>query len=437
MGAALLQDRKIMDYRIFPPEELPEAIIDLPLSKSISNRALILDALANDAGASGAVATLGRVAKCDDTDVMVAALSSAEDTISIGAAGTAMRFLTAYFAAKPGRTVTLDGSERMRRRPIAPLVDALRGCGARITYVGEEGFPPLKIEGTALHGGEITLDGSVSSQFVSALLMVAPTMAEGLTVRLQGDPVSQPYIAMTLGMMAEWGVEAQREGNVITVPHGSYMPVAYEVEADWSAASYWYELQSFSFGAIGLRGLRKVGSLQGDSALQRIYRSFGIVTEESEEFPGVLDLMADPDMSPRFEADFGAVPDLAQTVVVSCCLLGIPFHITGLKTLKIKETDRLEALRRELMKISFVVETDDESIAWEGARCPVDGSRPVAIDTYDDHRMAMAFAPTAWYVPGIVIRNAEVVSKSYPDYWTHLRAAGFTVEEISGVEAEG
>ncbi|MDE5896148.1 MAG: 3-phosphoshikimate 1-carboxyvinyltransferase [Muribaculum intestinale] len=417
-----------MDYRIFPPEELPEAIIDLPLSKSISNRVLIINALAGGAG------MVTRVAKCDDTDVMLAALGSSDDTVSIGAAGTAMRFLTAYFAATPGRTVTLDGSDRMRRRPIAPLVDALRMCGAHIEYAGEEGYPPLRIEGTTLAGGEIELDGGVSSQFVSALLMVAPTMSGGLKLHIKGDVVSQPYISMTLGIMAEWGVEAQREGNVITVPHASYTPVAYAVEADWSAASYWYELQSFSFGTIGLRGLKKNGSMQGDSALRDIYRSFGIVTEESDEFAGVLDLMADPDLTPRFEADFSAVPDIAQTVAVSCCLLGIPFHITGLKTLKIKETDRLEALRRELMKISFVVDIDDSSIAWEGARCPVDGNSPVAIDTYDDHRMAMSFAPVAWYVPGLIIRNAEVVTKSYPDYWNHLRSAGFVIEEISVVE---
>lgn len=419
-----------MDYRIFPPEELPEAIIDLPLSKSISNRVLIINALAGGSG------TVARVARCDDTDVMLAALDSSDDTVSIGAAGTAMRFLTAYFAATPGRTVTLDGSERMRCRPIAPLVDALRTCGAHIEYVGEEGYPPLRIEGTALAGGEISLDGGVSSQFVSALLMIAPTMADGLKLHIKGDVVSQPYISMTLGIMAEWGVDAQREGNMISVPHAAYTPVAYTVEADWSAASYWYELQSFSFGTIGLRGLNKACSMQGDSALQDIYRSFGIVTEESDEFPGVLDLMADPDLTPRFEADFSAVPDIAQTVAVSCCLLGIPFHITGLKTLKIKETDRLEALRRELMKISFVVDIDDSSIAWEGARCRVDGNSPVAIDTYDDHRMAMSFAPVAWYVPGLIIRNAEVVSKSYPDFWAHLRSAGFIIEEISAGEGE-
>lgn len=188
-----------MDYRIFPPEELPEAIIDLPLSKSISNRVLIINALAGGAG------VVTRVAKCDDTDVMLAALGSSDDTVSIGAAGTAMRFLTAYFAATPGRMVTLDGSERMRRRPIAPLVDALRMCGAHIEYAGEEGYPPLRIEGTTLAGGEIELDGGVSSQFVSALLMVAPTMSGGLKLHIKGDVVSQPYISMTLGIMAEWG----------------------------------------------------------------------------------------------------------------------------------------------------------------------------------------------------------------------------------------
>jgi 3-phosphoshikimate 1-carboxyvinyltransferase len=441
-----------MDYRIFPPEELPEAVIDLPLSKSISNRVLIINALTGGRGSVEAVA------KCDDTDVMLAALDafSALKTgaevsletatvepdgslsVSIGAAGTAMRFLTAFFASQPGCVVTLDGSERMRRRPIAQLVDALRACGARISYAGEEGFPPLRIEGVALEGGNVTLDGSVSSQFVSALLMVAPTMSHGLTLTLTGEPVSQPYIAMTLGMMAEWGVEASREGNVITVLPTAYTPTDYKVEADWSAASYWYELQAFSFGALALRGLKVEGSLQGDSALMKIYRNFGIVTEVDEDDSELLDFVPDPDLTPRFEADMSDVPDLAQTVVLTCCLLGIPFHIKGLKTLKIKETDRLDALCRELAKISFIVDADDNSISWEiDQRCPINSSNmTVAIDTYDDHRMAMAFAPAAWYIPGLIIRNAEVVSKSYPDYWEHLRAAGFTVEEVEPSQAE-
>lgn len=420
-----------MDYRILPPEDLPETIVSLPLSKSLSNRALIINALCGGKG------TLGSVAKCDDTDAMLAALASTDDVISVGAAGTAMRFLTAYFAAQPGRTVTLDGSERMRRRPIAPLVDALRLCGARIEYVGEAGYPPLRIEGTSLRGGEVTIDSSVSSQFISALLMVAPTMTEGLTLHMSGDQVSAPYVAMTLGLMAEWGVDAERDRDTIRVPHLLYSPASCHIEADWSAASYWFELQAFSFGTIGLRGLRPEGSLQGDSALPTIYRRFGIVTEPSDEFPGVLDLIPDPDLAPRFEADFGDVPDLAQTIAVTCCMLGIPFHITGLKTLHIKETDRLEALRRELLKVSFLVEVGDDYIAWEGTRVPLRTDAPIAIDTYDDHRMAMSFAPVSWLIPGLIIRNAEVVTKSYPDYWIHLQAAGFTLQPIDPAAEEG
>ncbi|MCM1093957.1 MAG: 3-phosphoshikimate 1-carboxyvinyltransferase [Lachnospiraceae bacterium] len=422
-----------MDYQIFPPEEI-QAEIQLPLSKSISNRVLIINALTDNKG------RVEGVAKCDDSDVMREALTTAFDsendcgTINIGAAGTAMRFLTAYFAvAKPGRTVVLDGSERMRQRPIKALVAALNECGGSIAYAGKEGYPPLKIEGKRLKGGSITLDGSVSSQYVSALLMAAPYMELGLTLTLTGEVVSRPYIDMTLSIMREWGVDSEVLGNTIKIPAGSYKPIEYKVEADWSAASYWFEIGAFSFGDIKLDGLMKK-SLQGDSRVAEYFKSFGIESEwDSAEG---LELSASPDITPRFIADLSEQPDLAQTLVVTCCALNIPFRISGLSTLKIKETDRLNALCVELRKLSFLIECEDDSVlSWNGQRVPV-AMEEVAIDTYKDHRMAMAFAPVAFFLPGLIIRDAGVVAKSYPGFWDDMRHCGFTINEVNEVNQD-
>ncbi len=410
-----------MDYRIFPPDELIETEISLPLSKSESNRALIMNALTP--GAS----ELENVARCDDTDVMLKALSSAEDKVDVGAAGTAMRFLTAYFAATPGRRVTLDGSERMRQRPIGPLVDALRSCGAHIDYLDQEGFPPLAIEGRELTGGTVSIDATVSSQFVSALLMVAPTMNQGLSLELQGEPSSLPYILMTLGMMERRGISCRRIPDHIIVERGEYHTASAPVEPDWSAASYWYELSSMGSAYISLPGLR-MESLQGDAACAKIFERLGVVTQEGDD--GVLEVSPSPDMYGRVDIDLSDTPDLAPGLIVACAALGVPFHITGLRSLAIKETDRLEALRTELLKLG--VETEiigKHSIVWEGRRMPV--FEMPQIDTYQDHRMAMAFAPLATLIPGIVIKDVEVVSKSYPRFWDDMRHAGFVIADAS------
>ena len=269
-----------MDYCIFPPEEMPEGIIDLPLSKSISNRVLILNALTGNRG------RIERTAECDDTAVMLTALSQTSDEVNIGAAGTAMRFLTAYFAMQPGRTVTITGTERMCNRPIALLVDALRQCGASIEYVDKEGYPPLKIHGCRLTGGDITLPASVSSQYVSALLMTAPLMEHGLKLTLTDGIVSLPYIKMTLGLMKEWGVDSDFTDNVITVEPQHYTPVDFKVEADWSAASYWYEIEALSSGDLSLRGLSR-NSLQGDSHVADFFTGLGVNSEWDVPF-GVI-----------------------------------------------------------------------------------------------------------------------------------------------------
>lgn len=396
-----------------------ETRVSLPLSKSISNRALIINALTDSA------LPLKKVAKCDDTDVMVVALSSDEACVNIGAAGTAMRFLTAYFSSRQGREIMIDGTERMRHRPIAVLVDALRACGATIEYVGEDGYPPLRISGKKLQGGKITLSASVSSQYISALLMVAPTMEQGLSLTLEGDIISRPYIMMTLSMMHQWGVKSEFIGNTIAIAPQKYIPVDFEVEADWSAASYWYEIAALSSGDVSLHGLSRQ-SVQGDSEVSKYFEKLGINTHFND---GIVELEPSPDLYPRLNIDLSDQPDLAQTIVVTSCMLGIPFHITGLSTLKIKETDRLEALRTELLKLGVKLTIERESeLIWDGSRRPV-YEFPV-IDTYEDHRMAMAFAPVSLFVPGIVINNIEVVSKSYPDYWQHLQEAGFKFQEV-------
>ena len=408
-----------MNCHIFPPEEFIEANISLPLSKSISNRALIINALT-----PGAI-DIEQVAKCDDTDSMVAALNNQSESINIGAAGTAMRFLTAYFAATPGRTMTLDGSERMRQRPIEALVNALRDCGADIKYLINEGFPPLLINGSKLTGGDISLPASISSQYISALLMIAPTMDRGLTLTLQGDIISRPYINMTLSLMKTWGVDCDFSGNVIKVAPQAYKPTEFKIEADWSAASYWYAIAALSAGNITLTGLQP-HSVQGDSHLVQLFESLGVIThfEDTE-----TTLEPTPDTCPRLNIDLSDQPDIAQTIVVTACMLGIPFSITGLSTLKIKETDRLEALRTEMLKLGMeLIIENDNKISWDGNRLPI--SQIPAIDTYKDHRMAMAFAPAAIYIPGLIINDMDVVSKSYPEFWLHLQNAGFKFAQV-------
>lgn len=417
-----------MNYRIFPPDELIEAAITLPLSKSMSNRALIISALTPGSKLPEEVAV------CDDTAALTAALCSSEPTVDIGAAGTAMRFLTAYFAALPGRKVTLGGNERMSHRPIGPLVDALRSCGASISYLGEEGFPPLEIEGKRLTGGAITMRADVSSQFVSALLMVAPAMTGGLTVTLEGEASSLPYIDLTLGMMTGAGAEAEREREVITVRPGSYRPVDWEIEADWSAATFWYEIEAITSGFVSLRGLRE-DSLQPDRRVADIFSSLGVDTCFEGEEPGVTDLLASPDLSPRLNVDLTDTPDAAQAIAVTCSMIGIPFRLSGLSSLKIKETDRLMALIAELEKVGVVLERiGDHTLVWDGRRRPI--LELPAFDTYDDHRMAMALAPVAVYLPGIVVRDIEVVSKSYPGYWDSLREAGFRLDDADAEPTE-
>lgn len=393
--------------------------IQLAASKSISNRALILKALSNSPY------PIENLSDCDDTRVMVDAFSSDTNAIDIGAAGTSMRFLTAYLSHIPGEW-TITGTERMQKRPINVLVEALNAIGAHIEYLQTKGYPPLKIRGKALNGGEVYLSGGISSQFISALLMIAPTMEKGLTIHLEGDVISIPYIKLTLKMMAEFGVKADWSENVIKIYPNEYKPVKYVVESDWSAASYWYEIVALADHAeIELRGLFK-DSGQGDSKVADLFIDLGVNTEYTEN--GVILTKTDRFAKKMFH-NFVNEPDLAQTFVVTCCLKNIPFLFTGLQTLKIKETDRIEALKAEMKKLGYLLtDSKDSILEWNGERC--DAENDPVIATYEDHRMAMAFAPAAIKLTHLKINEPQVVSKSYPNYWNDLNKVGFDIKEI-------
>ena len=410
-----------MNYRIIAPRRI-EGEIDLPASKSISNRVLLLNALCATPG------RLSNLAQCDDTDAVLSALAQPDASeVNIGAAGTAMRFLTAYFATREGREVVIDGTERMRQRPIGVLVDALRQLGADIEYVEAEGYPPLKITGTRLRGGALTVSGSVSSQYITAILLIAPVIG-GITLTIEGEIMSRPYIDMTLALMARYGVKAEWRENVIHVPAGEYTALDFTVEADWSAASYWWAMQAIvPQSRITLKGLEPQ-SLQGDSRIAELMSQMGVTGNWCGRY---LDLRSNGGVGCCCStfADLSGTPDIAQTLVVMLCLMGRPFRITGLRTLRIKETDRLEALRTELRKLGYVVKVEgDDAISWHFETTAAEASPHIS--TYHDHRMAMAFAPAAIRFPGLIIDDAQVVSKSYPLFWEHLRQAGFKIEEV-------
>ncbi len=382
--------------------------INLPASKSISNRALILNALAYSPY------DIQNLSDCDDTQVTMKALDSNDRTFDIGAAGTSMRFLTAFLSKTVGEWV-ITGSERMKQRPVKLLVDALNSLGARIEYLEKEGFPPLRIFGSVLKGGEIRVNGGVSSQYISALMMIAPFMQNGLKIILEGNVISVPYIRMTISMMKEYCVKVNFENNVIEIEPQTYQPIKYKVESDWSAASYWYEILSIAGkGQIFLSGLNQ-NSYQGDSKVAELFMQLGVKTEYQKE--GVL-LTSTGNYTGKFEYDFVNQPDLAQTFAVTCCLKNIPFHFNGVESLKIKETNRIAALTNELHKLGYILnEPVEGQLAWNGERC--EPAKEISIATYEDHRMAMAFAPTAMVTP-ITIEHPEVVSKSYPNFWEDL-----------------
>lgn len=414
-----------MRYRITAPSRI-DTTIKLPASKSISNRALIISALAG-------VKTMPRnISNCDDTEVIVRALHDNPYEIDIKAAGTAMRFMTAYLAVTSGEHI-ITGTERMKHRPIKVLVDALRYLGADIEYIGEEGFPPLKIRGKALDGGSIEIPGDVSSQYVSALLMIAPMLNGGLELHLTGNIISRPYIDLTIHTMHDYGarVEWTDVDTIVTEPTG-YREREFIIENDWSGASYWYEtlaLMGDRESSIRLPGLID-SSRQGDSGVRYLFSMLGVKTSFEDGIktkPTTVTLKTMRSMLPKLDFDFSGQPDLTQTLVVTCAAMNIPFHFTGLATLRIKESDRIEVLKREMRKLGFVIREENNSeLLWDGERCE---ATMEPIDTYEDHRMAMAFAPAAVKFPGLRINNPEVVTKSYPNFWKDLQQAGFKIEE--------
>ena len=396
------------------------ASIQLPSSKSISNRALIIHALSNGEYVPE------NLSDCDDTQVMIRALEgSLQDTIDIMAAGTAMRFLTAYLSVTPGCRI-LTGTQRMQQRPIRILVDALRVLGANIEYVANDGFPPLRITGSPLTKDTISLPGHVSSQYISALLMIGPSLANGLTLRLTGEIISRPYINLTLQLMKDFGAQAYWiSDSELKVEPQPYQSTPFYVESDWSAASYWYQITALATEAeVTLPGLFE-HSYQGDSKVADIFRLLGVETLYQEK---TVVLRKTSPCVQRLDYHFIDQPDLAQTFVVTCALLGIPFRFSGLQSLKIKETDRMAALINEMGKLGYILHEEADSIlSWDGERSIPTGE---AIDTYEDHRMAMAFAPASLVLPTIEINNPQVVSKSYPNYWKDLQQTGFIIKEV-------
>jgi len=460
------------------------ASLALPTSKSLCARALVVNHLCEDP------IHLEGLSDCDDTQTILQgleALRNSEETslrVDVGAAGTAMRFLTALFAATPQLDVVITGSQRMKERPIGALVTALQAAGADISYVEKEGYPPLRIRGKQLEGGSLALPSNISSQYVSALLMIAPTMRRGLQLELVGKVASAPYIRMTMQVMKAFGVEVKWEKNVISVVRGqryartlsshcgttkeTEQAASYTIECDWTAASYWYEIVALhpdKATRVLLRGLREA-SEQGDAVCAKWFEALGVTTtftaegailekstkspqvtlecdnstsednelssqtddnfcESNEDLPQTTshssqaDYFSCKDATPLW-LDFAAAPDLAQAFVVTCALLSHPFHFKGLESLRIKETDRIAALIAELQKLGKHIEAIGEGELRYTAQNDSSPAQPITIATYDDHRMALAFAPGALLFPQLSIEHPEVVAKSYPHYWEHL-----------------
>ncbi len=400
-----------------PPESIKNATIDLPASKSISNRLLILNAL------SYSPWPVKNLSDSDDTQSLAKVLESDTNVFDVGAAGTTMRFLTAFLSRIVGEW-TLTGSDRMKQRPIHVLVDALRQLGAKIEYMEKEGFPPLKIFGSSLEGKPIELPGDISSQYISALLMIAPSIAGGLTLKLKGEITSRPYIHLTLKLMELYGIQSQWEGAEIRVDEQPLKPQQVRAEGDWSAASYWFQIVALAKpgSELVLRGLDKT-SLQGDARVATMFNELGVTHRFSKK--GVV-LTNTGQKTSSFKYNFSDQPDLAQTFAVTCACLGIPFHLTGLHTLTIKETNRIEALILEAAKLGFAFASNGtDDLRWEGQKKKI--SQIPVIETYHDHRMAMAFAPAALSLGPIVINDPAVVSKSYPGFWDDLKKTGWGI----------
>jgi 3-phosphoshikimate 1-carboxyvinyltransferase len=386
-------------------------------SKSETNRLLLLQALYSNL-------SVINPSSADDALVMQKALATKANTVNIHHAGTAMRFLTAYFATQEDREIVLTGSPRMTERPIDILVVALRQLGADIEYLENEGFPPIRIKGKRLTKHEVSLSASVSSQYISALLLIAPQLANGLELTLEGQVTSLPYIKMTLALLHKMGIASTFENNVIIVNHQSAINnINYTIESDWSSASYWYSIIALSkIGTKVTLSSYKENSLQGDALVAKLYEDFGVTTRFKNDT--ITLQKTENSQQSTINYSLNHTPDLAQTIAVTCFGLGLKCNLTGLHTLKIKETDRLVALQNELQKLGGKVTiTQDRISITDYAALP---TAPITICTYNDHRMAMAFAPLAVRFP-IAIENIAVVSKSYPQFWKDVEQFGFSI----------
>lgn len=398
------------------PSKDINTIISLPGSKSESNRALIIQALCENPF------NIFNISTAEDTVILAQHLHSANKIVDCGHAGTTFRFLTAFYAIQEGLQKVLTGSARMKERPIEPLVDALRSLGADIDYLEKQGHAPLLIKGKKIAGGSLTIDASISSQFISALLLIAPILRNGLKITLKNLPVSTSYIDMTLSIMHHFGITYSREENTISVPHQSYKSKDILIESDWSSASYWYSIVALNKQAnILLKGLKK-DSLQGDYAISELMSTLGVHSQFSND--GVL-LTKIAEKTNKLLFDFIDCPDLAQTVITCCAGLEYEATFTGLKTLRIKETDRIKALQNELKKIGFALEENCGTYLLK--RIYSEKADNIIIQTYQDHRMAMSFAPLALIYSKIDIENPEIVKKSYPEFWNALHRAGFKI----------
>ncbi len=403
-----------------------QSLIKITGSKSETNRLLLLQVLYPKI-------KLENISKSDDSEVMSLALQNFQLSTSnfqlfdIHHAGTAMRFLTTFFAIQENKEVVLTGSSRMKERPIKILVEALQQLGAEISYEEKEGYPPLRINGKKLSKNKVSLPANVSSQYISALLLIAPKIENGLELKLEGEITSFPYIQMTLALLNEIGVKTSFVNNIISVQPTTYnlQPTTLTIESDWSSASYWYSIVALSeIGTQITLSNYKQNSLQGDAVLVEIFKDFGVETMHQKN--AIIIHKAKNCQLSTVNCQLNNSPDIAQTIAVTCFGLGIECHLTGLHTLKIKETDRLEALKTELTKLGAKISVRNESLHLK----PLTSiNENIAIKTYQDHRMAMAFAPLALKT-SLIIENAEVVSKSYPDFWKDLKKVGFQIKTI-------
>ncbi len=409
-----------MQYKVSKNNRRLRGELKVASSKSISNRLLIIQALSKTSF------QLYNLSESEDTRVLQQALESGQSVVDIGHAGTAMRFLTAYFA-NSDRDVVLTGSERMKQRPIGNLVKALQDLGADIKYLEREGYPPLYIHGKPLEGGKVKIDGSISSQFISALLMVAPTFSKGLELELENQVISSDYIQMTIKIMEQAGVKVEKNDRLLKVAPQLYRASDMYVEGDWSGVSYWYEAAALSDDAELQVLTLQQNSVQGDARCADFFAHLGIETTYTDE--GII-IRKKGNLPKRFDYNFINNPDLVQTVAVTCVMLGLPFRFQGTQSLKIKETDRILALQNELKKFGAILSySDDGTLEWDGSLKQI-SNEPIVISTYNDHRMAMAFAPVAIKGSPIWIDNPKVVVKSYPNFWNDIQILGYNIEEI-------